>query len=347
MEDQELEGEEGMETAVRILRESASYGVAMFPEDGGEWDVGGSERGNGRRGRKGGVDEEMGVADRIVMERARKRRKELEEEEGGMEMEMEMGELQVISDMDIDGKQKKPNSRRKKGPDLSKKGKAKEVDPAPVIVPRPKPRPLGKTSSSASVLASGTDFDTTPHESQSVEEAIDSEVAEMVAPLEPRQKRKPSKRHSPTVSDLEQRTDTESETENTTRLAAAISSGSTFLDLCSLDNDAESQDGKIAGRVTRTRKRLAKVGTTKRPAPEPISVVKDAEDDSVELVIPLETPVAKRIRQVLVEHDDELEETPRLPGSSYVLRTPSANDSLFVPLMAARERGTRSGTASE
>ncbi|KAF8222951.1 hypothetical protein L208DRAFT_1412661 [Tricholoma matsutake] len=35
MEDQSLEGEEEMETAVRIMRESANYGVAMFPEGGG------------------------------------------------------------------------------------------------------------------------------------------------------------------------------------------------------------------------------------------------------------------------------------------------------------------------
>ncbi|KDR67618.1 hypothetical protein GALMADRAFT_79483, partial [Galerina marginata CBS 339.88] len=37
MEDMDLEGEEGMEEALEILRDSSSYGVAMFPEDGGEW----------------------------------------------------------------------------------------------------------------------------------------------------------------------------------------------------------------------------------------------------------------------------------------------------------------------
>jgi RTC4-like domain len=338
MEDQGLEGEEGMETAVCILRESANYGVAMFPEDGGEW---GGGRGRGRKGE----DEEMGVADRIVMERARKRRKELEEEEGGEETEIEMGELQVASDMEIEGgKQTKRSSRRKKELEPSKK--AKEVDSAPAVVPRPKPRPLGKTSSSASVLTSGKDFDTTPHGSQSVEEDVDLDVAEPAAPIKPRLKRKPSNRHSPTVSDLGQQTDTESDTEKMTRLSAAIYSGSTFLDLCSTDEDAEGQDGKTAGKATRARKKRATVAT-KRPAPEPVPEAEDTEDDSVELVIPLETPEAKRIRHGLVEHEDELEETPRPPGSSYVSRTPSATDSSFHPLRAAQERKKRSGTVSE
>ncbi|KAG6330683.1 hypothetical protein ID866_8406 [Astraeus odoratus] len=62
-----------MDDAIATLRESAQYGVAMFPDAGVS------------SGAKGAVadedDEEMGVADQIVMERARARRKELEEEE--------------------------------------------------------------------------------------------------------------------------------------------------------------------------------------------------------------------------------------------------------------------------
>ncbi|KAJ7169182.1 RTC4-like domain-containing protein, partial [Mycena crocata] len=70
-----LEDRSHKRRAVATLRESASYGVAMFPEDGGEW--------AGASGKKqNGADEEvMGVADLMVMERARKRRKELEIEE--------------------------------------------------------------------------------------------------------------------------------------------------------------------------------------------------------------------------------------------------------------------------
>ncbi|KAI6139799.1 RTC4-like domain-containing protein [Pisolithus tinctorius] len=57
-----------MDYAIMTLHESARYGVAMFPDTGGS---------DGKRV----IDEEMGVADQIVMERARARRKELEEEE--------------------------------------------------------------------------------------------------------------------------------------------------------------------------------------------------------------------------------------------------------------------------
>jgi hypothetical protein len=64
-------GDEDMKEALTILRESSAYGVAMFPEDGGEWDGNKKQEENGK----------IGVGDRIVMERAKKRRKELEEEE--------------------------------------------------------------------------------------------------------------------------------------------------------------------------------------------------------------------------------------------------------------------------
>jgi hypothetical protein len=59
-----------IEDAIVTLRESAQYGVAMFPDT--------SEN---RRKDDDVDDDEMGVADQIVMERARVRRKELEEEE--------------------------------------------------------------------------------------------------------------------------------------------------------------------------------------------------------------------------------------------------------------------------
>ena len=59
-----------MEDALVTLRDSAQYGVAMFPDTG-----------ESKRKGAGGDDDEMGVADQIVMERARARRKELAEEE--------------------------------------------------------------------------------------------------------------------------------------------------------------------------------------------------------------------------------------------------------------------------
>ncbi|KAJ3571044.1 hypothetical protein NP233_g4012 [Leucocoprinus birnbaumii] len=70
MEDRGLKGLMGAETALSILRESTTYGVTMFPEDSGE---GVSSR------KRAGRPSEIGVGDRIVMERAMKRRKEIEE----------------------------------------------------------------------------------------------------------------------------------------------------------------------------------------------------------------------------------------------------------------------------
>ena len=103
MEDRSLKGEEGKQEALTVLRESSSYGVFMFPEDGGEW---GGQRRKAR-------DNQLGVGDMIVMQRAMKRRKELEEEREEEE------------------ERRRTNNRRDK-------------EPAPT---QPRPRPLGKASS--------------------------------------------------------------------------------------------------------------------------------------------------------------------------------------------------------
>lgn len=71
MEDKQLVGLEGIKSAVQILRDSAGYGVLMFPEDKEERGGCGSDE-NG---------EELDAADVIVRERARKRRIDLEEEQ--------------------------------------------------------------------------------------------------------------------------------------------------------------------------------------------------------------------------------------------------------------------------
>lgn len=77
------ENDEDRKEAVNILRKSAAYGVAMFPD--ADTNVGVEGVGSGWRGRDDEKDEDgdwdMGVGDEIVRERARVRRKELEEEE--------------------------------------------------------------------------------------------------------------------------------------------------------------------------------------------------------------------------------------------------------------------------
>ena len=103
MEDRGLEGNDGMHEALIVLRESSTYGVAMFPEDGGE----GRTTGKKRR------DDAMFVGDKIVMERARKRRKELEEEEEQEEKE----EARRIAEMEagVEPQVKKTGGKKQKG----------------------------------------------------------------------------------------------------------------------------------------------------------------------------------------------------------------------------------------
>lgn len=160
MEDKGLEGTEGIESAVQILRDSASYGVSMFPEDGGEW--GGAEgvRASDEDG------EELGVADLIVRERARKRRKELAEED-----EREEEELRLLEE----NEKKKQKATRKK--ERARKGKEKDGDPLepapPPPRPRPRPRPVVKGSSSISVLTRERSSPTTSLGGQTTDIEVD------------------------------------------------------------------------------------------------------------------------------------------------------------------------------
>lgn len=61
MEDRELVGEDGAKIALAVLRESSSYGIAMFPDD---------------------AEDKITEGDRLAMKRARERRMEIMVEEG-------------------------------------------------------------------------------------------------------------------------------------------------------------------------------------------------------------------------------------------------------------------------
>ena len=136
MEDRDLEGIDGMQEALIVLRESSTYGVAMFPEDAGE----------GRTGMKR-RDDALWVGDKIVMERARKRRKELEEEEEQEERE----ETKRIAENEggVDTQVKKKRGKKRKGKQVEEQ---QVEEQPPVERPRPRPRPVAKASSSMSVL---------------------------------------------------------------------------------------------------------------------------------------------------------------------------------------------------
>ena len=122
MEDRDL----GIHEALIVLRESSAYGVAMFPEDGGEGSTGKKRR-----------DDAMCVGDKIVMERARKRRKELEEEEEQEERE----EARRIAEMEADiemqqAEVKTPVRKHSRPPDHGAKDTSDdEQTPKPSIYP--------------------------------------------------------------------------------------------------------------------------------------------------------------------------------------------------------------------
>ncbi|KAK0457879.1 RTC4-like domain-containing protein [Desarmillaria tabescens] len=93
--------------ALKILRESSSYGVAMFPEDDSGW---GEKK----------DDDVMGVADLMVMARARKRRIELEQEEREEEEMLKRKQEAEIVDVDpAPPSRPKPKPIRKHKPQTS------------------------------------------------------------------------------------------------------------------------------------------------------------------------------------------------------------------------------------
>ncbi|KAF5384623.1 hypothetical protein D9757_007517 [Collybiopsis confluens] len=150
MEDKSLNGVSGARKALDILRESTSYGVAMFPDDIGERVEGSSGTGKVRkkkgqeRGFSEAVDDDedsldLSVADQMVRETARRRRLELEKEE-----EQEQAEL-----MQEEEEQKR--AMRKTRETRSRNGRL-EKSTAPIHVsspqkPKPKPRPKPKAVS--------------------------------------------------------------------------------------------------------------------------------------------------------------------------------------------------------
>ncbi|KAI0741663.1 RTC4-like domain-containing protein [Daedaleopsis nitida] len=75
--------------AIETLRDSVEYGVAMFPADEGEGDIGNAVQSEGER---------VGATEQIFMERARARRKELEEEEEEERREEEQAQARRASE---------------------------------------------------------------------------------------------------------------------------------------------------------------------------------------------------------------------------------------------------------
>ncbi|KAJ3801744.1 RTC4-like domain-containing protein [Lentinula aff. detonsa] len=159
MEDKLLSGSSGARKSLEILRDSTTYGVAMFPEDTGERGKvtsakveKGKSKGKGKgkgkeRHRSEDLDNEktieMNVADKMVREKARRRRLELErEDENEQEELIQLEQAAKHSRRKVKGKQKEKESELLARATSSQKPKPK---------PRPKPKAIHKNASSSLV----------------------------------------------------------------------------------------------------------------------------------------------------------------------------------------------------
>ncbi|KAJ7496832.1 RTC4-like domain-containing protein [Mycena latifolia] len=319
--------------AVAVLRESASYGVAMFPEDGGDW--------AGASGKKKSADDEvMGVAEQMVMERARKRRKELEIEE---REEDEMWRLQQEEE-EAEKKREKAEIAKEKRK-ARRNGKEKSVEPAVVdqtTIVRPRPRPVPKikpkpvsnadsasgmdtdSSSDPRRFRSDSDMDLTTSQnsttrdlgptpkprSRHVERTYTSDSSDnvrMVSPLKRAKSKSRSTRATPASNDAE-RSGSPSLTVSGSRQSTR---GSSVVDLCS-----SSEEGGSDTRGSRSRKPPLK------PA-----------------VAPVQKP--KFFHFSASSEEDEVEATPRAKDRHARKGQPhgvGASSSSFVPMAAAQRR---------
>jgi hypothetical protein len=154
LEDRRLDpqNEKHKEKAVKILRESAAYGVAMFPD--ADTNVGAS--GKGRK------DEDwvMGVGDEIVRERARMRRKELEEEERVEEMRIK-NETERAKREGGGNKAKKRKENKSKEKHKSNEQEVVEIsESSDAGRPKPKPRKVQRATNSTKTNEVGHASDT-------------------------------------------------------------------------------------------------------------------------------------------------------------------------------------------
>lgn len=140
-EDMNLHGASGSSKALQVLRDSSKYGVVMFPDDNAD---------------KGDIDDldQLGAADLIVMERARKRRKELEEEEIREEAEEEARRIEKQTkdkqSKTTSKKEKEKRKRKRKNKSIEEKEKESSSEDAQVLPPRPRPKPKFRPKSQES-----------------------------------------------------------------------------------------------------------------------------------------------------------------------------------------------------
>ncbi|KAG6861259.1 hypothetical protein C0995_002067 [Termitomyces sp. Mi166 len=365
MQDMELD-ESQMGDGVRILRESANYGVAMFPVDEGE-EEGGSE------------DAGLGAADMIIMKRAMKRRKQLEADERAEEEEYQRQMREKAKEIE----KQEPVKRARK-----KKGKESDAEvqesPPQISKARPKPRPLGKSTSTTSVndvLSVGdTDVEDIPQSSQDQPKPRripsrssttlsqlegDKDVEDVAGYLEssrpkPRQfpfvtscisiadveetsvqRPKPRRLVSRSTIDLQ-----DMDTDETPRKAAVPTREPSTVDinLCSSSESSVDNDWDT-GRMKRGQDQKKRRGKSKTSS----SCISD--DDGVVQVMPpsssSRTPLPTRSREPTLPDSDG--DTPKPRRKSKTLTSEMTSDDYWdiPPLQRARERNQKTTSKTD
>lgn len=313
MEDQNLENDEdGMKEALEILRDSSSYGVAMFPEDRGEW------------GQNKGRDmEKMGEADLIVMERARKRRKELKAEEEREEEEQKLRDAQarkLKEEEEARAEAEKAKDRK------SQRGRTERPPSVPrepqVLAERPRPRPVPIKKSKATMSSSSTPAsedekqDSNARWTRSRSRSIVSDDSGM----EKEYRYRPSseeRRRSPSAS--------ESCPKESNGRGMLSRAPSRVMARLSIAPDDPSSDSSIRALVN---------GEGRTSSQDTRNTMNVASDDSeVEFVGDVKTPIPNRARRSYVVEDDDAD----TPKPSHSLK-PSVSGAQLPPLLRARMR---------
>ncbi|KJA13715.1 hypothetical protein HYPSUDRAFT_195593 [Hypholoma sublateritium FD-334 SS-4] len=317
MEDKRLKGDDGTKAALAILRDSSAYGVAMFPEDGGEWDT----------GRKKQQEDKIGVGDMIVMERARKRRIELEEED--KHEEAQRWESEAATRKSRKKEERTKARRRAKEEEMALASSDTNIITGSQQPPRPRPRPrttvMGSSSSAIGVPLSSLENteETTMRarsRSRSVRNAVATDVSSDTDDVYVTDRHRASsmeRRRSPSAS----------ETRNVQREEGMPSKAArSRMASLKLDSDSESSTRAEVGRGKRAPSRARSVArdAVKRSS----SVIElDSDDDEIEIVdVSLKTPKLKRRTAKAMDTDDEDQATPK----------PAVQISSLLPLERSR-----------
>ncbi|PPR01464.1 hypothetical protein CVT24_001868 [Panaeolus cyanescens] len=327
MDDQFLDGDEGMQKAIIILRESSAYGAAMFPDDSAD------------AGKKKAEDG-LAASEQIVFERAMKRRKELEEEDLREEQaRKEEEEAMITSEKEKEQKPRRQRTTRARESD------AQDSD-APIIPtkPKPRPRPVAKpfpggfnanpsleslpsgTRSRSGIGAASTDVEVHGLETSAEMSSSDSDMHPIPQPTNSHRASSEERRRSPSVSEMPPVYPPKPNPAHSTKARLASLS-------LSDNSESEKRSYSITSRKTRTSSRsLVSKSAQKTKSSASSDMVIDSDDSEPEIMkmdntkTPKPKPQAKQASSLFVNDD-----TPK-PAKK------ALDKSSDLPLLRARAR---------